>query len=94
MAILPEYGDDGSIETYLHPYEVELMKFEPPPDQLKPVKPTKPKSIDDTQLVYVDKPSHLQTLLSDLSGVREIAVDLEHHSYRTFQVNFIFSRHF
>lgn len=90
LAILPEYGDDGSIESYLHPYEIELMKFEAPPDQLKSMKPIKPKSLENTPLVYLDKPSDLQALLRDLSEVHEIAVDLEHHSYRTFQVNLTF----
>lgn len=86
LAILPEYGDDGSIESYLHPYEIELTKFEVPAGQLTNVNPIKPKSLENTPLIYVDNNLNLQKLLKDISEVKEIAVDLEHHSYRTFQV--------
>lgn len=34
LAILPEYDDDGNIESYLHPYETELSKFTPNQSQL------------------------------------------------------------
>ncbi|KAL0126496.1 hypothetical protein PUN28_005095 [Cardiocondyla obscurior] len=72
-------------EVFNHPYEFELDKFEIPKNQLKKRTPTKYKPLEDTKLVFIDKPAHLKALLDDLRRRKEIAIDLEHHSYRTFQ---------
>jgi exosome complex exonuclease RRP6 len=85
LAILPEYGDDGNIESYLHPYECELDKFEPPKAQLQRAEPQPPKPLAETELVYISELAELQKLLTDLEPYDELAVDLEHHSYRTYQ---------
>lgn len=87
LAVLPEYDADGAIEGYLHPYETELNKFEVSPSLLKQKTPDVPKRLEDTPLVYVDTVQQLKQLMeTDFVGVSELAVDLEHHSYRTFQV--------
>lgn len=85
LAILPEYNDDGSIESYLHPYEMELNKFTPIADQLQTRTPTQPLKVDETPLMYVDNEKDLEQMLHELMASNEIAVDVEHHSYRTFQ---------
>lgn len=85
LAILAEYAEDGTIESYLHPYEFELGKFEPSALQLAKGKIIKPAEIADTPLIYVHTEAELKGLLNDLSGITELAVDVEHHSYRTFQ---------
>lgn len=85
LAILPEYDDDGNIVSYLHPYEFELDKFVPNSMQLKKGTITKPKELSTTELTYVDKVNDLNAMLKELSGATEIAIDVEHHSYRTFQ---------
>lgn len=85
LAILAEYADDGSIESYLHPYEFELGKWEPSAGQLKEGKVCEPAKLNETPLVFVDTDAKLKAVLNDLSGATEIAVDVEHHSYRTFQ---------
>lgn len=87
LAILAEYGEDGNIDSYLHPYEFELCKFEPAKSQLKKVVPTEPKPIEATPLIRVESEESLKQLVEDLSTVKEFSVDVEHHSYRTFQVN-------
>lgn len=84
LAILPEYDDDGNIVSYLHPYEMELTKFEPDQRQLKVVTARQPAKLADTELIHVDTEWKLNELLDDLRTVSEFAVDLEHHSYRTF----------
>lgn len=101
MAVLPEYDADGNIEGYLHPYETELNRFEVPATQLTETVPIEPTEIveewvvvdnvkqlvKDETLVYVDNVKQLKELVeTELAGVTEIAVDVEHHSYRTFQV--------
>lgn len=85
LAVLPEYDEDGNIVSYLHPYELEIEKFEPTDEQLIKCEPLVPESMDDFPFTYVDSVEKLKLMLDDLSVVKEIAVDLEHHSYRTFQ---------
>lgn len=82
---MAEYNDEGDVESYLHPYECELDKFEPPASQLAVGAIIEPQDIEKTPLIYIDNESKLKQLLNDLTNCPEIAVDLEHHSYRTFQ---------
>ncbi|XP_013110735.2 exosome component 10 [Stomoxys calcitrans] len=84
LAILPEYDDAGNIVSYLHPYEFELLKFEVPNSLLKPRKPETPKDLDSTEFLYVDSKAKLMQALHELRKVPEMAIDVEHHSYRTF----------
>ncbi|XP_065371175.1 exosome complex component 10 homolog [Calliphora vicina] len=84
LAILPEYDESGNVASYLHPYEFELMKFEAPNSLLKTRKPQKPKDTEQTELMYVDTPVKLKQALEELRGATELAIDVEHHSYRTF----------
>ncbi|XP_011647610.1 exosome component 10 [Pogonomyrmex barbatus] len=83
LVLYVEEGEHG--EVFNHPYEFELDKFETPEYQLKKRVPVKYKSLDDTKFTFIDKPSDIKILLEDLKNHKEIAVDLEHHSYRTFQ---------
>ncbi|ETN62570.1 exosome component 10 [Anopheles darlingi] len=85
LAVLPEYDDAGNIVSYLHPYEFELDRFQPAKDVFVPVTPQEPLPLDTTELVFIDHESQLSALLSDLKAAPQIAIDLEHHSYRTFQ---------
>nr|CAD7587790.1 unnamed protein product [Timema genevievae] len=80
LSILLEMSENGD-----HPYEYELDRFKSPEDQLKKVKPTIYKSLEETPLFMVGRPEELADMAADLAKYSEIAVDLEHHSYRTFQ---------
>jgi len=73
------------VYSYLHPYEIELNKFEANASQLLKVEPIQPLDITETPLVFVDNVVKLKEVLNDFVNVNEIAVDVEHHSYRTFQ---------
>lgn len=83
LAIYLEESENG--EVFNHPYEYELNMFVPPNDQLKKSEPTKYKNLEDTLLVMIKDPSDIKLLINDLKQYKEIAVDLEHHSYRSFQ---------
>ncbi|XP_076753947.1 exosome component Rrp6 [Xylocopa sonorina] len=83
LAIYLEEGETG--EVFNHPYEYELDMFVPPEEQLKKSAPSKYKSLEETRLITIKEPSDLKLLLEDLKRYKEIAVDLEHHSYRSFQ---------
>lgn len=80
--ILEKFGDE---ESFSHPYEVEIEKFQPSDDQLTPVVAEFPLPMEKTPFVYVDTVKKLQELCKELNEEKEFAVDLEHHSYRTFQ---------
>uniref|UniRef100_A0A0K8US75 Exosome complex component 10 homolog n=1 Tax=Bactrocera latifrons TaxID=174628 RepID=A0A0K8US75_BACLA len=85
LAVLPEYDESGNIASYLHPYEFELMKWEVSAAQLSRTNPKEPKKLDDTELLYVDTVPKLNAAVEELRKQCEIAIDVEHHSYRTFQ---------
>ncbi|XP_020813302.1 LOW QUALITY PROTEIN: exosome component 10 [Drosophila serrata] len=84
LALLAEYDEVGNIQSYLHPYEFELLKFEPPTEQLQKQKPILPSLMADTELMLVDTVEKLKVALEELSLAAQIAIDVEHHSYRTF----------
>ena len=68
-----------------HIYEKEITSFEYRSWQLEATKPKGeipiPATLDAT---WVDTVEGLQELTRTLEGVREVAVDLEHHSFRSF----------
>ncbi|XP_055388236.1 exosome component 10 isoform X2 [Condylostylus longicornis] len=84
LSILPEYDSNGDIIGYSHPYEIELLMYEPTITQLQVIIPKKPEDIKVTEFVYVEQKEQLRTLL-ELKAEKEIAIDLEHHSYRSYQ---------
>lgn len=49
-----------------------------------PCTATKPLSFQETNAAWVDTPEEFQRMLSKLRNATEIAVDLEHHSYRSY----------
>ncbi|XP_060536167.1 exosome component 10 [Cylas formicarius] len=82
LAIFLEETANG--QEYSHPYECELDKFSPSDDQLGKSHVIKPKLLRDTPLVEITQEEQLKDLIEDLQNSKEIGVDLEHHSYRTF----------
>ena len=45
-----------------------------------------PQDFEATPFTYVDTTAGLRAMAERLAGARELAVDLEHHSHRTYQV--------
>ncbi|XP_064599429.1 exosome complex component 10-like [Liolophura sinensis] len=70
---------------YPHPYQYELDQFSPLPEQFEKVEPQMPDPVSLTAPVFVQTASELAEMVDYLKTEKEIAVDLEHHSYRTFQ---------
>ncbi|EPQ54765.1 hypothetical protein GLOTRDRAFT_77494 [Gloeophyllum trabeum ATCC 11539] len=72
----------------LHPYHYEITHLSYPPHELTPTEsPVPPSSFDDTPFTYVSTAEQFQAMLAKLSDrrkVKEIAVDLEYHNYRSF----------
>uniref|UniRef100_A0A1B6F5B3 Exosome complex component 10 homolog n=1 Tax=Cuerna arida TaxID=1464854 RepID=A0A1B6F5B3_9HEMI len=86
LAILLESLPDEDA-CYSHPYEFEIERFQDKIDSLDldPKQPTPPKPIEETPLLTITQEDQLMDMLKDLHSQKEIAVDLEHHSYRSFQ---------
>ena len=41
--------------------------------------------LEETPCTYIDTEEQLREMIEELEGATELAVDLEHHAYRTFQ---------
>ncbi|XP_038076788.1 exosome component 10-like [Patiria miniata] len=78
-------GAEESSDITAHPYQYELDHFVPDPTMLLPVVAPSYKPLDTTPLTLVDTAEQLQELGQALDTLKEFAVDLEHHSYRSFQ---------
>ncbi|KAG7660732.1 RRP6 [[Candida] subhashii] len=83
----PKYED--SIEVidppfYPQPYEYEIDNQPYPDAILEATKPIPSKDWSSTTAIWVDTPEELTKMIDSLKGSTEIAVDLEHHDYRTY----------
>ncbi|XP_035433484.1 exosome component 10 isoform X2 [Spodoptera frugiperda] len=81
------YNEEGEAVGYEHPYKVELDLYHPPSQFIDPdVEPLAyPAPLEETMFTYVDTEAKLDALVEHLNTVNELAIDLEHHSYRTYQ---------
>lgn len=77
-----EFGKDP--DYFPHPYEYEIDTLEYPELVLEILEPKKPKDWTSTSAIWVETESDLSQMVSDLSSQTEIAVDLEHHDYRSY----------
>lgn len=69
-----------------HPLQARLDELEYPEWQtVAPAEPQAYRSFDETPFTYVDSVEQLEAVASRLSAAKEVAVDLEAHSYRSFQ---------
>lgn len=84
LSILIEYSDKDE-EIYSHPYIYEVDNLKLSKKQLEPSEPIKASTISDTPLELIeDKPS-LEKAIAEMKNFSEIGIDLEAHSYRSFQ---------
>ena len=85
MSLLAEYDDDEKIVAYTHQYSIELYRFEVNEEMFKKVPVKEPLDIEICDFAYIDNIGDLKRALCELEKETELAVDLEHHSYRTFK---------
>eukprot|EP01133_Synstelium_polycarpum_P003459 gene3459-3934_t len=71
--------------VFPHPYEYEINHFQYMPKQTAACKEMLYKGLDETPYTWIDRPEQLTLLCDKLNQVEEFAVDLEAHSYRSFQ---------
>ncbi|ORZ19396.1 ribonuclease H-like domain-containing protein [Absidia repens] len=68
-----------------HPYAYEIEHITYPDHLFESREPILYSSFDDTEAIWVDTEEGLEQMMKDFEGVQELAVDLEHHNYRSFQ---------
>ncbi|KJE91581.1 exosome component 10 protein [Capsaspora owczarzaki ATCC 30864] len=71
--------------SFPHPYERELLAFEPAETQLTAVAEQLYRTDEETPFTWIDSEEELIDFARRLSSVSEFAIDLEHHSYRSLQ---------
>lgn len=75
--------EDGS--KYIHPLQGELDKIEFAYNQSELPEPLQPAPWESTPFKYVERVQDLKEVAMKLESASEIAVDLEHNQYRSFQ---------
>ncbi|QSL64779.1 hypothetical protein MERGE_002081 [Pneumocystis wakefieldiae] len=68
-----------------HPYEYEINNIRYSEELFKEKKPMDPISFNDSKAIWVNTVEILEEMLKNLKNATEVAVDLEHHDYRSYQ---------
>ncbi|KAG6023343.1 hypothetical protein E4U41_002047 [Claviceps citrina] len=76
-------GDNG-VTHYMHPYETEISQMKYPRRVFEKQEPIPPQEAESTRAIWVDTLEGVKSMLKDLKKAKEIAVDLEHHDFRTY----------
>ncbi|XP_013876478.1 exosome complex component 10 [Austrofundulus limnaeus] len=71
-------------DMFAHPYQYELDHLTIPESLLSKPEPQMYKPMSETKLTFIDSLEDLVALNEKLCSSSEFAVDLEHHSYRSF----------
>ncbi|KAG5513589.1 hypothetical protein PMAC_001021 [Pneumocystis sp. 'macacae'] len=69
----------------LHPYEYEINNIKYSEELFKGKKPIDPIPFNDSKAIWVNTVQLLEDMVKNLKNATEIAVDLEHHDYRSYQ---------
>ncbi|KAH9080509.1 ribonuclease H-like domain-containing protein [Lactarius deliciosus] len=78
-------GDHPDEELPPHPYRYEINNISYPAHMFQSQTPIPFKPFEETPLTWVSTRAHLAALIDKLRESREIAIDLEYHSYRTYR---------
>lgn len=78
--------EDSNLEQpyYLQPYEREIMNSPYPKSVYTKHEPTPSLSWTETKPIWVDTVEKLNKMIEQISNAPEIAIDLEHHDYRSY----------
>ncbi|KAI8384297.1 ribonuclease H-like domain-containing protein [Radiomyces spectabilis] len=77
--------EDGIPRSLPHPYEYEIHHITYPEHMFEKREPQQYLPFDSTSATWVDNDESLQAMMDHLRGYRELAIDLEHHNYRSYQ---------
>ncbi|KZV86994.1 hypothetical protein EXIGLDRAFT_711949 [Exidia glandulosa HHB12029] len=79
-----EESMDVDDELPCHPYRFEISQITYPERMFEVPQPSEIATFDATPFTLVTTPEEFARMLAQLRKAHEIAVDLEHHSYRTY----------
>lgn len=68
-----------------HPYRYEITHLSYPPRMFEACTPVAPQPLESTQATWISSSEDFRTMVAKLKKAGEIAVDLEHHSYRSYR---------
>ncbi|KAJ1725539.1 exosome nuclease subunit, partial [Coemansia biformis] len=78
-------SEAGSLRALPHPYEYEITHAEHPKRLFDAGSEQQPAGWDETPFEFVDSEAALGEMMAHLETASEIAIDLEHHDYRSYQ---------
>ncbi|KAI0179669.1 ribonuclease H-like domain-containing protein [Hypoxylon sp. FL1284] len=81
---LVTFKDENQTTQYKHPYEAEIMQLEFPKMVFEKREPTKYQPVDTTSATFVNTFEGVLEMLEELKKATEIAIDTEHHDFRTY----------
>ncbi|KAH8880359.1 hypothetical protein GQ53DRAFT_543289 [Thozetella sp. PMI_491] len=81
---LVTFTDENQNLQYKHPYETEIVQLQYPTTVHEQREPIKYLPVDSTSATWVDTYEGVLEMLEELKKAREIAIDLEHHDYRSY----------
>ncbi|KAH7155121.1 ribonuclease H-like domain-containing protein [Dactylonectria estremocensis] len=76
-------NETGTLQ-FRHPYETEISQMKYPETVYQKNEPIMYQPVETTQATWVDTYEGVLEMLEELKKAKEIAVDLEHHDYRTY----------
>ncbi|CAK7240461.1 MAG: exosome nuclease subunit [Sporothrix thermara] len=81
---LTTFVDENNLTQFKHPYETEITQLKYPDAVYRKREPIPYLPTENTSAVWVDTFEGVEAMLAELREADEIAVDLEHHDYRTY----------
>ncbi|KAI2607855.1 ribonuclease H-like domain-containing protein [Hypoxylon sp. NC1633] len=81
---LVTFRDEDQTIQYRHPYETEILNLEYPGSVFEVREPIKYQPVGTTAATFVDTFEGVLDMLQELRGAKEIAIDTEHHDFRTY----------
>ncbi|CAK7236138.1 exosome nuclease subunit [Sporothrix bragantina] len=81
---LTTFVDENNLTQFKHPYEAEINQLAYPDAVYRKREPIPYLPTENTSAVWVDTFEGVEAMLAELREADEIAVDLEHHDYRTY----------
>ncbi|KAI1760121.1 ribonuclease H-like domain-containing protein [Hypoxylon sp. FL1150] len=81
---LTTFQDEDQTIQYKHPYETEITQLQFPKAVFEKKEPTKYQPVETTSATFVNTFEGVLEMLEELKGATEIAIDTEHHDFRTY----------
>ncbi|UXI21056.1 85/88 kDa calcium-independent phospholipase A2-like [Sarcoptes scabiei] len=89
LQLNPSFGKEIKCPShyYPHPYQNEIENFETPKEFFTEPDPNNLKfsGFEENKFLFIDRRQDLFDLIESLKNYKEIAVDLEHHSFRSYE---------